>query len=321
MTFMLLALFILLASFSRSQAFQPSRNFNVVVLSGSTDKSHHRCPRYVYTPEQQQDLDNQEQGQTSSEVLESLLEKLDKSKEREEAQKKDNKAMAFLRKKGKVGGNKDFTNAVGSDEGSGMASPDTDASNAAATPIRKSKKAYKDAIDSGIIDDLSESFPTTSSGSQWRGKSDRIQGGISEGAIRRETVNDKTSNVLVGHVSNDPNAYLQMVVDLSNKANTADGIDASDYDGIELDVLSQEGLQFNVHLRSAKSPQNSYRHTATLECLFGWSTIRIPFSSFKDPDDGSSVDYSSLSRLGIVAMEPQSDVNLAVSGVRFYSVF
>lgn len=307
-----------MASLSQSHAFLPSRKFNAIAPSVGPNKSHHKRPRFVYTPEQQEDFDNREKEDVSGEVLESLLEKLDKSKEQET--KKDNKAMAFLRKMGKVGGNKDFTNAIGSDEGSGMASPISNSSNAATTPLSKSQKAYKDAIASGIIDDLSESFPLTSSGSEWRGTSDRIQGGTSEGALRRETVNEKASNVLVGRVSNKPNAFLQMITDLSNSENTADGVDASDYDGIELEILSQESLQFNVHLRSTRSPNNSFRHTATLECLFGWSTVRIPFSSFVDPDDGSSVDYSSLTRLGIVALEPDTDVNLAVSGVRFYSV-
>jgi len=317
------------SSLSQTGAFQLNhQNANLIVpsaRSGNDNKIHHqKLPHYVYTPEQQQDFDNKEKEEedVSGEVLDSLLEKLDKSSEKK---KKDNNAMAFLRKKGKVGGNKDFTNAIGSDEGSGMSSPKTTASNAAAAPLlSKSNKAYQDAIASGIIDDLSEAFPMTSSGGEWRGTSDRIRGGTSEGSIQRETVSDKTCNVLVGHVSKEPNAFLQMITDLSNSENTADGVDASMYDGIELDMLSQEGLQFNVHLRSAKSPakkNTSYCHTATLECLFGWSTIRIPFTSFVDPEDGSSVDYGSLSRLGIVALEPESEVNLAVSGVRFYSVF
>lgn len=329
-------------------AFQLQNTPNNKVISNNPsarhDKSRHRkCPHYVYTPEQQEDFDNKKDEEKNQEkdkdedpgqVLESLLDKLDKSKAnaKEKEKKKENKAMSFLRKRGKVGGNNDFTNAVGSDEGSGMAAPiksnalDTSSlsTGAAATlpssMISKSQGAYQDAIESGIIDDLTESFPTTSSGSEWRGTSDRSLGGTSEGAIRRETVNDKTSNVLVGQVSNQPNAFLQMVTDLANSGNTADGVDASNYDGIELDILSQEGMEFNVHLRSDKFPKKSYRHTASVECLFGWSTIRIPFTSFVDAGDGTSVDYGSISRLGIVALKPDSEVYLALSGARFYSV-
>ncbi|CAJ1931518.1 unnamed protein product [Cylindrotheca closterium] len=322
-------LFLLMASTLRQiQAFSVKQNVNrfAPFMRIGTDKSQRNCPRhYVYTPEQQEDFEKEKEeednnsNKVSGEVLGSLLKKLDKSKTKEEPNKKENKAMAFLRKKGKVGGNQDFTNAIGSDEGSGMSGPTSDGANAATSPLSKAKSSYQDLVDSGVIDDLSESFPLTSSGSEWRGTSDRIKGGTSEGAIRRETVSDKVCNVLVGQVSNEPEAFLQMITDLSGKSRDS-GVDASGYDGIELDILSQEGFQFNVHLRSAKFPKNSYCHTATLDCLFGWSTIRIPFTSFVDPDDGTSVDTGSLSRIGIVALEPESLVNLAVSGVRFYSV-
>jgi hypothetical protein len=91
----------------------------------------------------------------------------------------DNKAMAFLKKIGKVGSanGRDIRFAVGVDEGqagkslqNGMkvrrkvnlfyATVDNES-----LPMH----AFKSSVDSGIIDDMTEQFPTTTSGTRWDG--------------------------------------------------------------------------------------------------------------------------------------------------------
>ena len=282
----------------------------------SSRQSSHNVILKVYTPEQEADEKAREEVSTSDEVLQSLVEKLDQSK----PQKVDNKAMAFLRKMGKVGGaaNKDFSTAVGSDEGSGMAAPKNTASNAS---IRKATEAYKECTETGLVDDMSETFPRSCTGREWRGVADRIRGGTSEGFLQRQEVEGRNANVLKGHVSLNSagTGFLQMVVDLPMDPSKP-SVDASDFDGLELDILSKEGLQFNVHMRTAGAlDQASFRHTEELEVLFSWQTVRIPFSSFVS-EDGKTVDYSKLKRIGIVVLDQETDVELAVSGVRFYSV-
>jgi hypothetical protein len=293
-------------------SFQAASSPHLCIADGARPTSALR----VYTPEQEKD--DIVQKDVGDKVLESLVQKLDMSADDAAPKKKDNDAMAFLRNLKKVGGaaNKDFTHAVGSDEGAGMVAAKNSA--LTASSVQKSKNAYLEATESGIIDDMSDAFPMTSSGTEWRGVSDRVKGGTSEGSIKREVIDDKSSKVLVGHVTGE-NGFIQMVTELSKDPSKA-SVDASDYDGIEIDVLSEEGLSFNIHLRtSGDLDDNSFRHTVTLECLFGWSTDRIPFSSFVD-GAGTSVDYSQLKRIGIVALEKEADVCLAVGGVRFYSV-
>jgi hypothetical protein len=297
-------------------SFQAASSPHLYFSASIADGARPTSALCVYTPEQEED--DRMQKDVGEKELESLVQKLDMSADDAATKKKDNDAMAFLRNMGKVGGaaNQDFTNAVGSDEGAGMAAAKNLASTA--SPVRKSKTAYLDATESGIIDDMSDAFPMTSSGTEWRGVSDRVRGGTSEGSIKREVIDDKTSNVLVGHVTGE-NGFIQMVTELSKDPSKA-SVDASDYDGIEIDVLSKEGFAFNIHLRtSGNLDDNSFRHTVTLECLFGWSTNRIPLSSFVDRA-GTSVDYSQLKRIGIVALEKETDVYLAVGGVRFYNV-
>ena len=157
---------------------------------------------------------------------------------------KDNNAMSFLRRKGLVGGNKDFTSAIGIDEGpAGKNGP-------SGKPFRKASNSYKSCVESGIIDDFSEEFPMTSSGTEWSGFSDRVMGGVSIGSLMREHVHERVANVLRGEVSLANNGgFIQMAVDLSNDPSASRVVDASRYDGIELDVLCRGDTQiedFNV---------------------------------------------------------------------------
>jgi hypothetical protein len=274
---------------------------------------------------------------TSEETLKSLSEKLEKSKEAAEMpKKKENKAMAFLRKQGRVGGaaNKNFVNAVGSDEGSTGRQPPAgrdDMGN-----IKKNVQAYQECTITGVIDDMLEAFPLTSSGTEWRGVSDRVMGGISNGIIKREVdLEGRTANVLTGHVSlANGGGFIQMVTDLPLASKKS--VDASEYDGLQLEVLhrnipkddedneppSKKSQTFNVHLRTPGTfQQASYRHTFEIAEPNQWTTIMIPWSSFQGYGISDPLDISALRRIGIVAIGREMDVFLAVGGVNFYSVF
>ena len=166
--------------------------------------------------------------------------------------KKDNKAMAFLRKIGKVGGTKvDFTNAIGVDEGSGGAKISSNAGKCDHDiAVKKAKHAYRSCTDSGTIDDLSEAFPITCSGTQWAGVTDGSMGGSSSGTLVREEFRGRTSNVLTANVrlEND-GGFVQMVTDLALDHSVSNTVDATNYDGVEFDVCYQgdaDKENFNV---------------------------------------------------------------------------
>eukprot|EP00529_Nitzschia_sp_RCC80_P021838 CAMPEP_0113454788 /NCGR_PEP_ID=MMETSP0014_2-20120614/8044_1 /TAXON_ID=2857 /ORGANISM="Nitzschia sp." /LENGTH=388 /DNA_ID=CAMNT_0000346205 /DNA_START=96 /DNA_END=1262 /DNA_ORIENTATION=- /assembly_acc=CAM_ASM_000159 len=277
----------------------------------------------------------------------------------------DNSAMAFLRKIGKVGGPPiDFTNAVGADEGSGGKS-------SGGTPIgtdhhhhdhstggmRKSKAAYKSCVDSGVIDDMSETFPTTSSGTQWAGITDDVMGGKSSGTLTRETDFDgcegRPCNVLRAKVrlsggkrttttsssnninnnssSNDGNklqigsGFVQMATDLALDPSVSDTVDASRYEGLELDLCYHDGdaerQSFNVHLRNSNCLRQFSSYRVSFELMKGkWTTIRLPWNLFQGFGSGAvekPFDPSSLRRIGIVAIGKAMDVTLVCSSVKF----
>lgn len=78
----------------------------------------------------------------------------------------DNKAMQFLKQIGKVGGtaNRDFRYAMGVDEG-----PSGKSAGRRGGGLHKVKEAFRSCVESGIVDDMSEAFPETSSGTRWSG--------------------------------------------------------------------------------------------------------------------------------------------------------
>ena len=91
----------------------------------------------------------------------------------------------------------------------------------------------------------------TSSGTQWTGRSDRLRGGVSSGTVTREDVQGRTANVLRGKVQqseSDRGGIIQMATDLSVDPSISEYVDASEYDGIELDVLavSEEEESYNI---------------------------------------------------------------------------
>jgi len=77
----------------------------------------------------------------------------------------DNKAMQFLKKMGKVGGaaNRDFRYAIGVDEGTSGKSAGSGGG------MQKTKAAFGSCVQTGVVDDMSEDFPQTSSGTRWSG--------------------------------------------------------------------------------------------------------------------------------------------------------
>ena len=239
--------------------------------------------------------------------------------------KGDNKAMAFLRSKGRIGGaaNMDFANAMGLDE-----SPSGGSQKNATGGTKKSKAAYVSCTTSGVIDDMSDPFPFTTSGSQWQGITDRVMGGSSNGSLTRETIDGKLANVLRGNVSLVENngGFIQMATDLSLDPSQDAFVDAEKYDGVELEVYCEgTGVaeNFNVHLRNPACDRQNSSYRATFEVRPGqWATVRLPWDAFKGFGPGPEVTpfVPVLRRLGVVSIGEVKDVMLAVGKVGFYNV-
>lgn len=167
-----------------------------------------------------------------------------------------------------------------------------------------------------IIDDLSQPPPGASNGATWELIADRVMGGVSSGARRREVIEGRDAIHLQGDVSLENNGgFLQIALDL---APDGSAVDASQWAGIEIDVIGN-GESYNLHLRTADvtRPWQSYRLSFVAEPA--WQTVRLPFTEFEAHRIDAPLDLSTLRRIGIVAIGRDFHVDIAISGVRFHA--
>ncbi|MGP6089764.1 CIA30 family protein [Antarctobacter jejuensis] len=167
-----------------------------------------------------------------------------------------------------------------------------------------------------IIDDLRFDPPLAVTGNGWALISDRVMGGVSSGEMRRETVNGREAIRMTGGVSlENDGGFLQVALDLGD---AGDAVDASDWDGIRLDVLGNDQI-YNLHLRTSdiRRPWESYRQS--FHAPSEWTTVFLPFSEFEPHRTERSFKPSRLRRLGIVAIGREFEADIAVADIRFYA--
>lgn len=109
--------------------------------------------------------------------------------------------------------------------------------------------------------------------------------------------------------------FVQMSLDLGDSSGT---FDASAWRGVQLDVIGN-AEEYSVHLRTGDltRPWQSYRHS--FRAPEQWQTIDLHFEHFLPHRTETPFDAHRLRRIGIVAIGRAFTVDLAVSGVRFFS--
>ena len=166
-----------------------------------------------------------------------------------------------------------------------------------------------------LIDDFSRSDLVSNLGTQWRGVSDQVMGGVSEATILHDTVEGHACLRLRGDVRLENNGgFIQAALDF---APSGDVIDASQFTGIRI-VVRGNGKQYSAHLRTpnAVRPWQSYR--AHFNAGPNWETIDIPFDEFKPYRLEAQLDTTRLKRIGLVAIGRAFSADLMVSRMSFY---
>lgn len=161
---------------------------------------------------------------------------------------------------------------------------------------------------------LAERLEIQPRGSEWRFVGDSVMGGVSEGTLRHETVVGRPAARLTGVVSLENNGgFIQITLDLD----THELLDASDWDGLEIDVFGN-GEQYNLHLRTdaVRRPWQSYRQS--FSATRTWQRIRLPFAGFAPHRVETPLDTRKLVRLGIVAIGRRFEADIAIGGVWLY---
>ena len=165
-----------------------------------------------------------------------------------------------------------------------------------------------------LIDSFDNDF-RSNLGTQWRGVSDQVMGGISDVSVVRETIDGRKCLRLSGDVRLDNNGgFIQAALDLAPHGKT---FDARVYTGIRLSVRGNDE-DYSVHLRTPDNvrPWQSYR--AQFQTDTAWQTIELPFESFAPYRLQSPLNASRLRRVALVAVGREFRADLAVSEISFY---
>jgi hypothetical protein len=167
-----------------------------------------------------------------------------------------------------------------------------------------------------VIDALDRPAPAASNGARWEMISDAVMGGVSDGALTRETVAGRPALRLRGRVSlENDGGFLQMALNLSPDGGA---VDASAWSGIEIDAIGN-GETYNLHLRTADltRPWQSYR--LGFEAGPRWRRVRLAFADFAPHRVSAPLDPARLRRIGVVAIGRAFEADVAVGGVRLFA--
>jgi hypothetical protein len=166
-----------------------------------------------------------------------------------------------------------------------------------------------------LIDDFSRTDLVSALGTEWRGVSDRVMGGVSQETVSRSVADGRPALHLQGDVRLENNGgFIQAALDLSSGGRT---LDASAYKGIRL-MVRGNGEKYSLHLRTPDNvrPWQSYRVEFTAED--DWRSIDLPFESFAPHRLDTPLDTGRLSRLGLVAIGRAFSADVMVSSISFY---
>ena len=167
-----------------------------------------------------------------------------------------------------------------------------------------------------LIDDFTDQNLLSKLGTQWRGVSDKVMGGISEASISRDVIDGRPSLRITGDVRLENNGgFIQAALDLTSSGSA---IDASVFNGIRILVRGNDE-KYSVHLRTPDNvrPWQSYRAQFTAGSV--WEAIDLPFKKFVPHRLEAPLDTTQLRRIGLVAIGRAFFADLAVSEITFYN--
>lgn len=150
---------------------------------------------------------------------------------------------------------------------------------------------------------------------RWEYVADTVMGGVSQGAIRSETVMNRPATRLTGQVSLENNGgFVQMAFDFAEGGRN---FDASAWTGIEIDIRGN-GEIYELRLKTDQitRPWQSFR--TAFNAPFEWRTLRFAFAELQPYRTEAAFYPARLRRLGVVAVGREFEADVAVSAIRLY---
>ena len=166
-----------------------------------------------------------------------------------------------------------------------------------------------------VIDDFNDDGLISKFGTQWRGVSDQVMGGVSKAAVSHGVIDGRPSLRMTGDVRlENGGGFIQATLDLDP---LGDALDASKFSGVRI-VVRGNGENYSVHLRTPHNarPWQSYRAHFTGKP--DWETIDLPFETFVPHRLEAPLDTERLRRISLVAIGRAFYADLAICELRLF---
>ena len=165
-----------------------------------------------------------------------------------------------------------------------------------------------------LIDNFIRNDLTSCLGTQWRGASDQVMGGVSKASITIDHIDGRNGLRLRGDVRLDNNGgFIQATLDL---ANAGGAFDVSPYSGLQFFVRGNDE-EYAIHLRTTDCvhPWQSYRTQFWASPT--WERLDFPFDAFFPYRLKAPLETANLRRIGLVAIGRPFKADVMISQLRF----
>ena len=167
-----------------------------------------------------------------------------------------------------------------------------------------------------VIDDFQNDATRDAFGASWRGFTDRVMGGVSDGELQMGVINGRLCARLTGRVTRENGGgFVQMA--MSFDGGQAE-IDASEYKGIELLVYGNDE-DYNAHIRTADAGWHDESYRATFHADSRWQRIQLPWEAFQPNRVPMPMDTSRHTRIGLLGWMRGFEADLAVGEIALYA--
>ncbi|MGI9330766.1 MAG: CIA30 family protein [Gammaproteobacteria bacterium] len=167
-----------------------------------------------------------------------------------------------------------------------------------------------------VLTDFQTPEPVMIDNCAWRGFSDRVMGGVSDGNIEADTVAGKRCLRMTGRVTKDSGGgFIQMAMYLGGRG---DAFDASAYAGLEF-LIYGNNEDYNIHIRTADVRWYSQSYRATFFAQPRWQKVRLPWSAFVPNQIDAPLNVSAIQRVGLLGWMREFEADLSVGEVALYA--
>lgn len=162
------------------------------------------------------------------------------------------------------------------------------------------------------LDDFGDELP--SAYGRWSLSTDRVMGGISDGAASLEMVEGRRAMRLTGQVRLENNGgFVQNTLRMSRET------DASAYEGIRLGARAARPGAYYVFVRTSASWMPWSYYSAPLSADATWREHTIPWSAFEGQAVGRALDPARIRSISVVAYGEAMEADIAVDRIGLYT--